>query len=140
MNEKMKAYILDNHDKYGIHNRKGELLSRDEMLMLLNILEANGETLDSFHDAAFNYPSDFCGIYGNFKNDDDTYQVLLDFHYFYKTVDELIEHIETVREEWWADDLEFNLEVYGDFPTYFKKVWDSEIIRTSDGYVRRIDY
>lgn len=140
MNEKMKAYILDNHDKYGIHNEKGELLSREEMIALLNILESNGENLDSFHDASFNYSGEFCGIYGSFENDDDTYKTLMAFHFFYHTVDDLIEHIETVRDEWWNDDLDWNLETYGDFATYFKKVWDDEIIRTSDGYVRRINY
>lgn len=140
MNEKMKAYILNNHDKYGIHNEKGELLSRDEMLALLNMLEANGENLESLHDASFNNRREFCGIYGSFDNDDDTYRTMMAFHFFYPTVDDLLEHIETVREEYWNDDLEENIEYYGDFASYFKMMWDDEIIKTSDGWVRRIEY
>lgn len=82
MNEKQKNYILDNCDKYGIKNEQGELLNREKMLALLNILEVHGQTLDSFHDVAFNGYSEFCEIVGRFENDSDVYRALLEFNVF----------------------------------------------------------
>lgn len=47
MNNKQKEYILDNYNNYGLCNDHGKPITRADMLALLNILEVNGETLDS---------------------------------------------------------------------------------------------
>ena len=84
MNEKIKAYCIKNHDKYGIHNEHGELLSEEEMKQLLEILDLFDETLDSFHDVSINGYDEICGIYGTFENDDDTYKTIIEYHNYFK--------------------------------------------------------
>ena len=66
-----KAYILQNYDKYGLLNRQNKPITRRDMLDLLNILESQNETLDSFHDATFNSYTEFMDIYreDSFAND-----------------------------------------------------------------------
>lgn len=80
MNDKMKAYILKNWDKYGL-----ELDSQEKMLELLNILEAHNENLDGLHDVCFNGVEEFCGIYmTNPKNDAEVVKILHEFNCFFK--------------------------------------------------------
>ena len=141
MNEKIKAHILNNHDKYGIISPFNfKPISEKEMLGLLNILEAHGENLDSFHDMAINGGNLFCGIWGAWGDDSENYSILLDFNIFYSNEDFFDVFIDEHCREAWEDDLEYNLKEYGDFATYVKEYWDSEIVKTSDGYVRILEY
>lgn len=83
----MQEYIIKNHDKYGIHNEDGELLSEKEMRQLLQILDLFGENLDTFHDVQNQGYTDFCGIVGIFANDDDTYEAITEFHNYIEQKD-----------------------------------------------------
>lgn len=117
MNTKQKAYIMENWQAYNIVD------SKEEMKKLLNILEAHGENLDTFHAAT----SGFCGIYGEFANDRDTAQTLFNFNCFYNSREEM----ETICRE----DAE---EVCG---ITLKEYLEGEDIRkTSDGLVRVLYY
>jgi uncharacterized protein Yka (UPF0111/DUF47 family) len=123
-----KAYILQNYDKYGLLNRQNKPITRRDMLDLLNILESQNETLDSFHDAAFNSYTEFMDIYreDSFENDLDTYHAILRKYSFF-TVNEFIDYIlETMQEE---NGPEFIYELTYDLYD------DLELFKTSDGYV-----
>lgn len=123
-----KAYILQNYDKYSLLNRQNKPITRRDMLDLLNILESQNETLDSFHDAAFNSYTEFMDIYreDSFANDLDTYHAILRKYSFF-TVNEFIDYIlETMQEENGPEFIyELTYDLYGDL----------ELFRTSDGYV-----
>lgn len=123
-----KAYILQNYDKYGLLNRQNKPITQRDMLDLLNILESQNETLDSFHDAAFNSYTEFMDIYreDSFANDSDTYHAILRKYSFF-TVNEFIDYIlETMQEENGPEFIyELTYDLYGDL----------ELFRTSDGYV-----
>lgn len=142
-----KKYILDNFNKYGImvsdtftfNAEKAHPITQKEMLGLLNILEAHGENLDSFHDASFNNESFFCEIYGGFEDDNDTYNALMQFNEFFtdtEFIDWMLEHIQ--------DEID-NYGDYNDAMDFIKKVafdeaCDESIIKTEDGYVRIVRY
>jgi len=131
MNEKQKAYILSNYDKYGLFDESKIPITRDDMLALLNILESNDVTLDELHDVAFNGLDEFCGIFGSYENDSDTYNALLSHHLFL-TDSEFIDYaLEKVQEL--KNDGE-------DVAKYFAMFIDDSIAKTSDGYVIRFDY
>ena len=116
MNDKQKAYILRNWKAYDIVDTK------EEMIKLLNILEAHGENLDTFHKAT----SGFCGIYGEFANDRDTVKTLFEFDCFYKDREEMHR---ICQEEAKSNDM--TLEEYLD---------GEDIRETSDGLVRVLYY
>jgi len=142
-----KEYILNNFNKYGImvcdsfkfNAEKAHPITKKEMLGLLNILDAHGENLDSFHDASFNNESFFCDIYGSFEDDNDTYNALMQFNAFY-TDEEFI--------EWMLEHIQDEIDNYGsnaDAMEYIKKVafdkaCDESIVKTEDGYVRIVRY
>lgn len=85
--DKVMQYCIKNHDKYGIHNEKGELLSEQEMKELLLILDLFGENLDTFHDVQYQGYTDFCGVVGERFDDNDTYKSIVDFHNYIKQSD-----------------------------------------------------
>ena len=142
-----KQYILKNYDKYGImvsdtfkfNPDKARPLTQKEMLGLLNILEAHGETLDSFHDASFNGEGFFCELWSSFENDNDTYNALMQFNQFFtesEFIDWMIEHV--------TDEID-NYGNYEEAMESIKKVafddaCDESIIKTEDGYVRIVRY
>lgn len=78
-----KKYILDNYNKYGF-KCEGHDFTRSDMVDLLNILEANGETLDDLHDAIGE--GEFCGIFRltgkGFLNDNDIISTLFENFFF----------------------------------------------------------
>lgn len=118
MNEKQrKDYILENWQSYNIVD------TQDEMKKLLNILEAHGENLDTFHVAT----SGFCGIYGEFADDKDTVQTLFAFNYFYNNREEMEAIMREDAEEVCGITLEEYLE-------------GEDIRETSDGLVRVLYY
>lgn len=131
MNNKQKEYILNHFNEYHITNEKGQPITRADMLALLNILESQGETLESFHDVAFNGDMEFCGIYGEYNTDSDTYNALTDHHLFLSDaefIDYMLEQIQDYTADGSTDVAEFF------------KLSDSNIYKTTDGYVIRFDY
>ena len=140
-----KAYILENFNKYGImasedfNKRDLHPITKAEMLGLLNILEAHGENLDTFHDASFNGYSNFCEIYGGFEDDSDTYNALMQFNQFF-TDDEFI--------SWMLEHVQDEIDNYGDYEeamafikaVAFDEACDESIVKTEDGYVRIVRY
>ena len=141
-----KAYILKNFDKYGIQASenvwKKDLhpITQAEMLALLNILDAHGENLDSFHDASFNGYSDFCDIFGRFENDNDTYNALMQFNKFIPNdefADWMLEHIQDTIDNYDGDYEEAMKSIK---EVAFDENCDDMIIKTEDGYVHSVRY
>ena len=120
-------YILKNWNKYGIP------CTRDKFIVFLNILEANNENLDSFHDVCLNGLNNFCGIYGCFESDIDLFNCLFDFHIFIKHSElknyinnELLYYLDVINDN---NDLKF----------YTNMILDS-LIKTHDGYIVQLEY
>lgn len=142
-----KAYIMANYKRYGIRtsdtwkydDNKSRELTEKEFLGLLNILDAHGENLDTFHDASFNHEQWFCDIYGSFEDDNDTYNALMQFNAFY-TDEEFI--------KWMLEHIQDEIDNYGDYneamdfikSVAFDEACDESIIKTEDGYVRTVRY
>lgn len=122
--EGVRAYILAHWDQYGLGLKKQE-----DMIELLNILEAHAENLDSLHDVVLNYRNEFCGIVFCPETDADVVRALMEFNVFYRMGydDELFkEHLQEYCEEDECDEAEF---------------YRSEDIRvTRDGIVRVLHY
>lgn len=132
MNNQVKQYILEHYSEYGIMNEHNKPITQAEMLGLLNILEANQETLESFHDVALNGYDEFCCIYGSYETDSDTYEALIAHHLFLNDnefIDYMLEKIQEYTEDGSTDVAE-----------WFKRVEDDSIYKTNDGYVIRFDY
>ena len=108
----MKEYILENWKRYDVVD------TRERMIALLNILEAHGETLDSFLRASCS----FCGIEGIFSDDRDKTQTLFDHNCYYKNMEELNKIC--------AEDAECAGMTLEEF------LEDEDIRKTSDGLVR----
>jgi hypothetical protein len=87
MNLKMKKHILENWDKYNLVNTK------EDMLALLNILEAHKETLDSLHDVIMGNSQWVCSIffYPIPATDKEVVNGIMMHNSFYKTKDALME-------------------------------------------------
>ena len=126
-----KDYILNHWSEYNLG-----LKSRQEMLALLNILQANDETLDSLHDVCLNGFMEFADIIGRWESDADVVQSLYQFNDFFtesEFIDFILEQIEEIRA-----DGEDPAEVIGEWTN--GNTGDIFIIRTEDGYVRRVYY
>ncbi len=109
--------------------------SQNEMLGLLNILQAGNETLDSMHDVIFHGYDRFMDIFGRWDSDENLYHSLLNFNTFY-TENEFIEFIREqmieLKEIGFDDPVEeIRIWTYEDEPS------DRRIIKTEDGYVVR---
>lgn len=76
--------IADNYKKYNLVDTK------EDMIALLNILEAHKETLDSLHNAE----DSFCSIYGNWKSDRDVVNALFEYNAFYTSEKEFFQTME----------------------------------------------
>lgn len=132
MNKKVKEYILKHYKEYNLINAKCEPMQNEEdMLKLLNILEAHDENLDSLHDVAFNGYTEFCGIVGTFEDDIDTCKALYDFNVFFKNEDELFQFAKEQIESTYNEEDEMTAEKY---------LADEDIRKTSDGYVLVLYY
>ena len=132
MNSKQREYILNNYNQYGIEDIK----TKEDMIVLLNILEAHDETLDGLHDVQ---PYDmFCDIFFNYSGVDDNYvyNTLFEYNIFYASkkalVDGLRESFEEYDEIKTLDDDELI--------DYISENWDDVITKTTDGYVRTLYY
>lgn len=122
MSKKMKEYILSNWKSYNVVD------SREEMVKLLNILEAHNETLDSLHDVIFNNHEFFCGIYFNSgpKTDRDVVKTLYAYNCFYNDRQQMENEVKEI-----ADDCEMSVEEF---------LKTEDIRTTSDGLVRVLYY
>lgn len=142
-----KEYMMANFEKYNIRTsdtfhynaEKSRPLTKKEFLGLLNILDACGENLDSFHDASFNGYGTFCDIFGSFEDDNDTYNALMQFYAFYtdeEFIDWMIEHVQDEIDNYgnYEDAMDYIKEVA------FDKACDESIYKTEDGYVRAVRY
>lgn len=124
MNNTMKQYILNNWNAYDIVD------SIEEMLVLLNILEAHKENLDSLHDVPYQGYTEFCGIVGTYEDDRDVVSALFEHDVFYETMEDLHRVI--------MEDIECS---YNDGEMTLEEYLETEDIRkTSDGYVRVLWY
>ena len=125
-----KAYTVRNWASYGLTDTKKDFIA------LLNILQACGENLDSLHDAYFNGINEFCDILHNgcWESDRAVADALFEFCSFY-TEQEFIDWLLEKREDY-DDPGEYVEDMRVDASDDIFN--DVQIIRTEDGYVRRI--
>ena len=126
-----KNYILDHWSEYNLG-----IKSRQEMLGLLNILQACDETLDSLHDAVFNGYDVFADIFGSWESDSEVVDALYQFNTFF-TEDEFIDFILDQIQEMKEDGIDY-AETIGEWTN--GNIGDCFIERTEDGYVKRVYY
>lgn len=129
-----KEYLLDNWKKYNVSDTKKDFLA------LLNILQAIGENLDSLHSAYINGEHEFSGIWHDkeWESDKAIADALFEYCSFY-TEAEFIEMILDRAEEYetsaeWSEDIRMET---SDEPGSF---CDCQILKTDDGYVKRVWY
>lgn len=136
--DKQREYILNNWQAYNLTDTK------EEFLALLNILEAHGETLDDLHDVALNGYDEFLGIWHGkaWENDREVVEAVFEFNFFY-TLEELkgflYEQLEEAKQ--WDEeegDTFYQKRFYEDYFTDNNP--DCQIVKTTDGYVRKIRY
>ena len=113
--ESNHAFILQNWDRYKITDTK------KDMIALLNILEANGESIDSLHRAVLNRANRYCGVYASCESDRELAYILFD-HYSFFSDDAML-----------YDYLNENADCNGITVTEQKEL--EEITNTRDGYV-----
>lgn len=120
-NPKMKEHILSHWNEYNLVN------SEEEMLKLLNILEAHEENLDTLHDISMGNTSWLCGIlFNNAPTDREVKDDLFEYNAFYKSKKELIQAYVICSAE--------NDEIFEECIQY------ELILESSDGYVRVFEY
>ena len=131
-----KKWMVDHFRNYGIG-----LESKEEMISLLNILQAHDECLETFHDCVVNNDCEFAGIIhntsGGWESDNALYHSLLDFNTFY-TEDEFISFMcETIK--WMKEEnRDYAEEIYS--WTYEGEATDTVVSKTEDGYVVTVYY
>ena len=117
-----KEYILSQWGKYNIVD------SRDEMIALLNILDAHGENLDTMHDVYMGNTDEVCSIWitSDINSDRDTWRIIQNYNVFYPTYEAMIAAFKIA-----ADDEGETVEKYMEY---------EDITKTEDGYVRKLWY
>lgn len=116
-NPKMKKYVLSHWNEYNLVD------SQEEMLKLLNILEAHEENLDSLHDISMGNTEWLCGIlFLDAPTDREVKKVLFEYNAFYRTKKDLIKACVVNAAE---DD-----QVFEEFIKY------ETILECSDGFIR----
>lgn len=121
---------------YGIsyHNKP---ITEEQYIELLDILQANGETIESFY-AVANNTNEFCGIYkmsGCFEDNSEVFNALMEHHIFLSDnefIDWILEKIQEDKEE--GEDYAQHIHDY----TYGDS--DTQIYKTAHGYVIRFDF
>ena len=127
-----KKYCEDHFAEYPFGMKK-----KEEMAALLNILQANDETLDSMHDAVFNGSDEFMGIFGRWDTDKDLYEAVLQFNSFFgeqEFINWILEKIKDMK----YDELDPAEEIKT--WTYDELSADTKVVKTEDGYVVRAWY
>ena len=128
-----KEYIVSHYRQYPF-----EMNSKEDMVALLNILQANDETLESMHDAVFNGYHEFMGIIGRWDTDQDLYEAVMEFNNFYTEedfIDWILEQQSLLPKEGYDDPV---AEIHN--WTYDDEISDTHIYKTEDGYVLRVNY
>lgn len=129
-----KKWILDHFDQYGI-----DLKDKSEMVALLNVLQAAGENLDSFHSCVLNGHREFmdnihmgCG----WESDQELYETVMEHSNFIpeeKFISWMIERIDDLKDDGFDDPAE-EIRCW----TYDEEPSDTKIYKTEDGYVVRV--
>lgn len=129
-----KQWVVSHWNQYGIN-----LKNSDEMIALLNILQANGENLDTMHNCVCNGHREFMDIFHNghgWDSDQELYESILDFNHFF-TESEFIEWILRrmidLKEDGYDDPVE-------EIREWTEGNGDTQIEKTEDGYVVRMWY
>ncbi len=128
-----KKYIVDHFFQYPFGMKK-----KEDMIALLNILQANGENLDSMHDVVFEGLDSFMDIFGRWNTDKELYETVLEFNTFFterEFIDWILERMVELKEDGFDDPVE-ELRTWTDE----SEASDTKIIRTEDGYVVRVWY
>ncbi len=134
-----KKWILDHFDQYGLGFTK-----RQEMVELLNILQAAGECLDSMHNCVCNGHREFMDIIHmghGWESDAELYDSIKEYNAFY-TEEEFIEYImdrwKDLKDEWEEGDEEPQEVIH--HWTFEGEIADTKVYKTEDGYVVRVWY
>ncbi len=124
-------HMVANFSRYGISH----IESKEDMVWLLNVLQANEENLDSLYDFYNGYSGRiFCSIHMTHVDTvDDIYLALKEYHYFYSSYEEMQRDIQQIIAE--NDAAEF----YQSVEDYIERGGD-QFMKTRDGYVRKIFY
>lgn len=91
----VKQHILENYQKYDVTN------SKEEMLGLLNVLEAYGKTLDDLHQASSDEETEFCNVILQkpAKSVRELAEVLLEYNIFYVSKEKFTERMKQLAKE-----------------------------------------
>lgn len=116
-NPKRKKHILSHWNEYNLVD------SAEEMLKLLNILEAHDETLESLHDISMGNTRWLCEIYfDKAPTDREIKDTLFMYHSFYKNKEELVRS--------YVFDAAEDDELFEEYIRY------ETILESSDGFIR----
>lgn len=126
-------YMVNHWQQYDVVNSKSDFIE------LLNILQANGETLESLNDCYQNDDREFMYIIGRWDSRREIAETVKEFNIFYTELD-FISWIISQENEIGSDYDDLN-----DYINYFQEVaagnnGDHQIYKTKNGYVRRIWY
>ena len=127
-----KEYTVSHFTEYPFGMKE-----KGEMISLLNILQANGENLDSMHNAVFNGYSEFMGIFGRWDTDAGLYEAVLQFNSFFSEgqfIDWMLEKIDDLKYDEIGPAEEVKCWTFDEEPS------DTKVIKTEDGYVVRVWY
>lgn len=72
-----KAFLLKHWSLYNLTDTK------EDFIILLNILEAHEETIDSLHNVVVNGLPSFCDIEGDFNTDQELVSALFEYHNYF---------------------------------------------------------
>lgn len=128
-----KEYCVSHYSEYPF-----KMENKTEMLALLNILQANDETLDSMHDVVFNGCREFMDIFGEWDTVQELYDTILQFNMFLSEsefIDWILEKLEELKYEGFDDSVD-EIRTW----TYDDEISDTKVIKTEDGYVIRVWY
>jgi len=118
----VKDYVLANWQKYNMVD------SKEEMLKLINVLQAHNETLDSLHDVTIGNRNEICGIYitSSPQTDREVKEIIFEHNCFYSDMDEVREALKEI-----AEDYEVSIE---------SLLKTEDIRKTDDGFVRVLEF
>lgn len=124
-------YILNHWDSYKLTD------TRQDFISLVNCLEAIGESIDSLHNTVLNGDNEFWDVIGgHWENDRELVDTVFYFCSFL-TVEELkgflYEELADCKASFDNDGEEYFYEIY-----FEDKNPDTQIIKTTDGYVKVI--
>lgn len=140
--DKMRQYILNNWQAYNLTDTK------EEFIALLNCLEAYGETIDSLHDVVLNGYDEFIDVinFNGWENDRDVVETVFAFSCFFTLEDfkgYLYEQLEEAKQD---EKSETNPKYKGMYLEMFYEDHftdnnpDCQIVKTTDGYVKKVRY